>query len=254
MIRTAAVRGVPAKIESYSFMKAIILAAGLGTRLRPITDSIPKCLVPIGGVPLLELWLRQCEQDGLEAALINTHHLAGCVQAFTAARVGIPITLTYEPVLLGSAGTIAANWDFVDGDESFAVIYADNLTTFPLAELLAFHKTHGRIASMGLFRSPNPSACGVVEMDDSGLVTGFQEKPQHPRSDLVNAGLYVFRREVRPYLPAGYPSDVGHSLMPALVGQAMGLPIRHYFVDIGTLENYHRAQADYAAACAAETL
>ncbi|HTZ70899.1 MAG TPA: nucleotidyltransferase family protein, partial [Acetobacteraceae bacterium] len=170
---------------------------------------------------------------------------------FVAARRGIPVQLAYEPTLLGSAGTIAANWDFVDGGESFLVVYADNLTTFRLSELMAFHGTHSHIASMALFRSPNPSACGVVEMDASGLVTAFWEKPENPPGDLVNAGLYVFRREVRPYLPSQVPSDVGRSLMPALAGHAMGLPIGGYFTDIGTLENYYSAQADYAAACRA---
>jgi mannose-1-phosphate guanylyltransferase len=91
-------------------MKAIILAAGLGTRLRPITSTTPKCLVPINGVPLLELWLRDCERAGVEAVLVNTHHLAERVEEFVAARRGIPVTLAYEPTLLGSAGTIAANW------------------------------------------------------------------------------------------------------------------------------------------------
>ena len=232
-------------------MKAIILAAGLGTRLRPITETTPKCLVPINGVPLLELWLRECERAGVDGVLVNTHHLAERVEEFVAARRGVPVTLAYEPVLLGSAGTIAANWDFVDDAESFLVVYADNLTTFALSELIAFHATHERIASMALFRSPNPSACGVVELDAAGLVTGFWEKPANPRGNLVNAGLYVFRREVRPYLPATVPADVGGSLMPALVGRAMGLPIHGYFVDIGTLENYYSAQADYAAACRA---
>jgi len=159
--------------------------------------------------------------------------------------------LAYEPELLGSAGTIAANWDFVESSESFLIVYADNLTTFSLSELVAFHATHERIASMALFRSPNPSACGVVEMDTSGLVTGFWEKPEHPSGNLVNAGIYVFRRQVRPYLPTEVPADVGRSLMPALVGRAMGLPISGYFVDIGTLENYYSAQAGYAAACQA---
>jgi mannose-1-phosphate guanylyltransferase len=236
-------------------MKAIILAAGLGTRLRPITLTTPKCLVPINGVPLLELWLRQCERARVDGVLVNTHHLAERVEDFVTARCGIPVTLAYEPTLLGSAGTIAANWNFVDGEESFVVVYADNLTTFELSELTAFHSTHDRIASMALFRSPNPSACGVVELDGSGLVTGFWEKPENPPGNLVNAGLYVFRSQVRQYLPdpatMKVPVDVGGSLMPALVGQARGLPIRNYFVDIGTLENYYSAQAAYAAACGA---
>ena len=228
-------------------MKAMILAAGLGTRLRPITCTIPKCLVPVNGVPLLELWLRECERSGVEGVLVNTHYLAERVQEFVAARRGIPVTLAHEPTLLGSAGTIAANWNFVDGQESFLVVYADNLTTFSLAELIRFHAGHDRIASVALFRSPDPSACGVAETEDSGLITGFWEKPENPPGNLCNAGIYVFRREVRQYLPAGFPADVGKSLLPALVGQAMGMPIRGYFVDIGTLENYYSAQADYAA-------
>jgi len=220
-------------------------------RLRPLTATVPKCLVPIGGVPLLEIWLRECERAGVEGVLVNTHHLAGCVEEFVAARRGVPVQLAYEPALLGSAGTIAANWDFVDGEESFLVVYADNLTTFPLADLIAFHARHTQIASVALFRSSNPSACGIVEMRADGLITGFQEKPAHPPGNLANAGLYVFRREVRQFLPAEAPADVGRSLMPALVGRSMGLPIRGYFIDIGTLENYYSAQADYAAACAA---
>src|ERR1700722_16965550 len=232
-------------------MKAIILAAGLGTRLRPLTATTPKCLVTIDGVPLLELWLRECERARVEAVLVNPHHLAERVAEFAAARRGVPVQLAYEPTLLGSAGTIAANWSFVDGDESFLVVYADNLTTFPLAELTAFHARHAQIASIALFRSPNPSACGVVEMREDGLITGFWEKPANPPGNLCNAGLYVFRREVRPYLPApgGSPVDIGSSLMPALAGYAMGLSINSYFIDIGTLENYYSAQADYAAAC-----
>src|SRR5579862_1833696 len=232
-------------------MKAIILAAGLGTRLRPITLTTPKCLVPINGVRLLELWLRECERADVEGVLVNTHHLAERVEEFVAARRGVPVTLAYEPTLLGSAGTIAANWSFVDGGESFLVVYGDNLTTFRLSDLVAFHATHDRIASMALFRSPNPSACGVVELDGSGLVTGFWEKPENPPGNLVNAGLYAFRPAVRQYLPPEVPADVGRSLMPALAGQAKGLPIGSYFIDIGTLDNYYCAQADYAAACRA---
>jgi len=231
-------------------MKAIILAAGLGTRLRPITATVPKCLVPIGGVPLLELWLRECERAGVDAVLVNTHHLAQRVEEFVATRRGVPVKLAYESTLLGSAGTIAANWDFVDGEESFLVVYADNLTTFPLAELVAFHARHMHLASVALFRAANPSACGIVEMREDGLITGFQEKPENPASDLANAGLYVFRREVRQFLPVTVPADVGRSLMPALVSRSMGLLVRGYFIDIGTLENYQTAQTDYAVACA----
>jgi mannose-1-phosphate guanylyltransferase len=230
-------------------MKAIILAAGLGTRLRPITETIPKCLVPINGVPLLELWLKKCECAGVNEVLINTHHLASLVEEFISGRRGISVALTYEPILLGDAGTIGANWDFLGEEESFLATYADNLTTFPLSELIHFHRKHDKLASLALFRSNNPSACGVVEVQASGIMTAFWEKPAEPRGNLCNAGIYVFRREVRQYLPKCIPGYIGKSLMPALSGQAFGLEINEYFVDVGTLENYYRAQAEYIDAC-----
>ena len=168
---------IPLDTIQLALMKAIILAAGLGTRLRPLTLTTPKCLVPINGVPSLELWLGDCERAGIEAVLVNTHHLAERVEEFVAARHGIPVTLAYESTLLPIAGT-SGELGFCGRRRFVRGRIRRQLATFPLSDLIAFHATHDRLASMALFRSPNPSACGVVEMDSNSLVTGFWEKSE----------------------------------------------------------------------------
>jgi len=228
--------------------KAFLLAAGLGTRLRPLTDTLPKCLLPVDGLPLLEIWLRACQEAGIRQVLVNTHWQAEKVRAFVAARRGMDIRLTHEPELLGSAGTLAANRWFFSGEESFLVLYADNLTTFPLRRLLEFHGGHRQLATVALFRADDPSACGIAELDAAGTLTGFWEKPAQPRTNLANAGLYVFRSEVEDYLPEFAPSDIGRHLLPRLVGRARGCHIHEFFMDLGTPENYRRGQIDYARA------
>jgi mannose-1-phosphate guanylyltransferase len=110
-------------------MKAFLLAAGNGTRLRPLTDSVPKCLLPVRGVPLLEIWLNNCKAAGITDVLVNTHAHAETVRKFAAAqKSGVRIRIAEEPELLGSAGTLAKNREFVSGEESFVVLYADVLT------------------------------------------------------------------------------------------------------------------------------
>src|ERR671933_1076253 len=117
-------------------MKAFLLAAGLGTRLRPVTDTVPKCMVEVGGRPMLDIWLDALAKAGVDEVLVNTHHLPGVVEAHVAGRSGPPaVRLSHERVLLGSAGTLLANKDFVAGEDMFLVVYADNLTDFDLAHL-----------------------------------------------------------------------------------------------------------------------
>src|SRR6185295_6288407 len=125
-------------------MKAFLLAAGLGTRLRPITDSAPKCLLPIGGRPMLDIWLDALAKAGVNEVLVNAHHLAGQVEAHVAARSGAPaVHVVIEPELLGSAGTLRANRDFLIGEDMFLAINADNLTDFDLSVLIDAHRAAG---------------------------------------------------------------------------------------------------------------
>jgi len=233
---------------SEDFSKAFLLAAGLGTRLRPLTEQIPKCLVPIHGKPLLSIWLETCEELGIREILINTHHLAEQVGAWSQKQGSrVRIRLVHEQTLRGSAGTVAANRDFVRGSANFYVFYADNLVDANLDALKAFHLDHDGPLTLGLFRSTKPEECGIVSLDPSGRITGFEEKPANPKSDLANAGIYVARQELFHYLPSSGFADFGKDVMPKLVGALWGFPLDGYLLDIGTPENYQKALNEWRA-------
>jgi mannose-1-phosphate guanylyltransferase len=229
-------------------MKAFLLAAGVGSRLRPITDEIPKCMVAIDGRPLLDIWLDAFDRAGVDQVLINLHHLPDVVCRHLDARTGTPAVRTFlEPDLLGSAGTLAANRAWVDDEDMFLACYADNLTDFDLRSLVRAHQEHDSIATLTVFHSERPSAGGVVELDADGTVRGFQEKPSRPVSDLVNAGMYVFRPDVLDEIGGAPPRDIGYHLLPRLVGRARAVLVTGYFRDIGTVDAYQRAQREWPA-------
>ncbi len=229
-------------------MKAFLLAAGLGTRLRPVTDTTPKCMLVIGGRPMLDIWLDAYGRAGVDEALINLHHLPDVVRRHVAARAGPPAVRTfYEPELLGSAGTLVANRRWVDGEEFFLACYADNLTDFDLRSLVRAHRAHDAPATLAVFHSDNPSAGGVVELDGAGLVIGFAEKPSEPVSDLTNAGIYAFHPCVLDEIGGEPPRDIGYDLLPRLVGRARAVPVEGYFRDIGTPAAYQRAREEWPA-------
>ena len=227
-------------------MKAFLLAAGVGSRLRPITDTIPKCMVPVGDQPMLDIWLDAFDRVGVDQVLINLHHLPDVVRRHLEARAGTPTVRTfYEPELLGSAGTLAANRAWVGGDEMFLACNADNLTDFDLRSLAETHRAHGAITTLAVFHSDRPSAGGVVELDAFGTVVGFTEKPSQPVSDLVNAGMYAFHPRVLDEIGGPLPRDIGYDLLPRLVGRAKAMPVEGYFRDVGTVDAYRRAQQEW---------
>jgi mannose-1-phosphate guanylyltransferase len=240
----------PRKV-SLKVAKAFLLAAGLGTRLRPLTERVPKCLVPIGGRPLLSIWLEVCERLGLREVLINTHHLADQVQSWVRSlQSPVRIRLFHEPVLRGSGGTLADNRDFIRSGEDFYIFYADNLVAVDLTPLERFHRTHDGALTLGLFRAPEPERCGIVALDAAGRVENFEEKPQKPRSNLANAGIYLARSELFDYLPKDRFLDLGHDVLPGLAqaGKVWGTVLPGYIRDIGTLESYWRAQQEWPSA------
>ena len=227
-------------------MKAFLLAAGLGTRLQPITDTMPKCMVPIDDRPLLGIWLAALDDAGIDEVLVNLHYLPDVVTDYLATRAGTPrVRTSYEPELLGSAGTLAANRDWVAGEEFFLACYADNLTDFDLRLLIDAHRRRDVVATLTAFHSENPSAGGVLELRGDGLIVGFEEKPEQPVSDLTNAGIYAFHPKVLDEIPATRPSDIGFDLLPALIGRASAVPIDGYFRDVGTLDAYRRAREEW---------
>ncbi len=142
-------------------VKALLLAGGLGTRLRPLTDTVPKCLVPILDRPLLDFWFDRLAEAGIDEARVNTHALAEQVQAYIAgvnSEGRVHLVESHEPVLLGSAGTIAANADLADLADQIVIIYADNLSDVDLRPLLEFHRSHKDPLTMVLFRARIPGA------------------------------------------------------------------------------------------------
>lgn len=226
--------------------KALLLAGGIGSRLRPLTDTVPKCLVEIAGRPLLDYWFDALAAAGIGDVLINTHHLPGPVRAFIARKEaeGFLVTESYEPVLLGSAGTLAANPAWADGAGDVVIVYADNLSNVDLGALLRFHRGHDDPLSMLLFRAPNPRACGIAELDPAGRIVGFVEKPEQPKSDLANAGIYVATRAAWREMAALQAFDLGFEVLPRFVGRMRGWVHEGYHRDIGTLAALEAARVD----------
>lgn len=225
-------------------MKAFLLAAGLGTRLRPLTDTVPKCLVPINGRPLLSYWMTLLARHGFDDVLINVHHLPEAVRAFAEGVRHPRLTLFHEPELLGSAGTVRANRQWVADGAPFLVAYADDLTNADLGALMAVHERHRPLLTMGLFRTPEPTRCGIAELDGDeadGAIVTFEEKPARPRSNLANAGLYVADVRLIDRIPEG-TADFGHDVLPRLVGEMRGHRLRGELVDVGTWPSYEQAQ------------
>lgn len=229
-------------------MKAFLLAAGIGSRLRPITDTVPKCMVDIDGRPLLDIWLDEFERADVDEVLVNLHHLPDVIREHLARRAGAPVVRTVlEPELLGSAGTLAANRHWVAAEDFFLACNADNLTDFDLRDLIDAHRSGGSVATLTAFHSPAPSTGGVMELDDTGRVIGFTEKPENPVSDLVNAGMYAFSPAVLAEIGQAPPVDIGYYLLPRLVGRARAVPVEGYFRDIGTPDAYRLAREEWPA-------
>ena len=228
-----------------------------------MTDRVPKCLLPIQGKPILEIWLDNLGKYGINEVMINTHHLSAQVEEFVRRnlnRASWPhIYLFFEPRLLGSGGTVLENRDFVTNDEEFLIIYADNLTDMDIHRMIQYHRRHNGILTMGLFESVTPEACGIVDISkkgkEGGLIIGFEEKPHHPRGNLADAGIYVANTRIFNFFPKrkwrknAYGErvtedilDFGHHVLPNLIGNMYGYILDSLLIDIGTLENYELAQ------------
>ena len=234
-------------------MKAFCLAAGHGTRLKPITDTIPKCLVPIAGKPLLRIWLEIFVRYGITDVLLNLHSHADAVRSFLEnENSAVKIKLSEENELLGSAGTLRANRDWI-GDEDFWVFYADVLNAVDLDAMRAFHQEcpHA-FATLGLYRVPDPQRCGIAELDGNQTIIGFEEKPQHPKSNLAFSGILLGTKGMLEMIPGPHEvsrPDIGFDVLPRLVGKMRGYPIREYLIDVGTMKNYQEAQETWERQC-----
>jgi mannose-1-phosphate guanylyltransferase len=224
-------------------MKAFLLAAGHGTRLRPITNTIPKCLVPIRGTPLLSIWLELCRKFGIDEVLINIHAHAALVRDFLRENAnGIRAQVVEEEELHGSAGTLRHNRGWIAAEELFWVFYADVLCQPDLGEMLELHLRRRPTATLGVYQVPDPSRCGIVSTDADGIIQQFVEKPSVPIGNLAFAGLMIATPEIIEMIPHNRPADIGFHVLPRLIGRMQAYRISSYVIDIGTMENYQTAQ------------
>jgi mannose-1-phosphate guanylyltransferase len=226
-------------------MRALLLAAGLGTRLRPLTDTVPKCLVPIKGQPLLGIWLDRLTQAGVAPFLINTHYLAGQVEAFIqVSPYRDQVTLVNELELRGTAGTLISNLGFFQGEDGL-LIHADN---YCLADFTAFQHAHRNrppecVMTMMTFRTTDPSSCGIVELDERGVVIGFHEKVAKAPGNLANGAVYILSTELLERLGADLQmvNDFSTEVLNRFVGHIYSYETSEVFLDVGTPERYEQA-------------
>jgi mannose-1-phosphate guanylyltransferase len=232
-------------------VRALLLAAGLGTRLRPLTDNTPKCLVPIHGRPLLDYWLEMLlgAQSGVDRVLINTSYLAEQVQDHVMKSPWRErIDLTHEDELLQTGGTVLANRAFFN-DDAFMVIHADNLSRFSVADFIACH--HRRPAeaaiTMMTFVTDAPSTCGIIEADERGLIIRFHEKVSSPPSNRANGAVYIFEPEVLDFMNGLGKRliDLSTEVIPSFMGRIAIFENRDYHRDIGTIESLEKAHREY---------
>ena len=231
-------------------MRALLLAGGFGSRLRPLTDTIPKCLVPINGRPLLAYWLDLLFMAGVERTLINTHHLADKVRNFVLTSPWRErVDLVHEELLIGTGGTIVANRAYF-GHGPLLVAHADNLTDFDLQWFAAAHTARPRscILTLLAFRTDDPKSCGILEIDQAGIVRAFHEKIEAPPGNLANAGIYILEPEVIDYGVAlnkpvfNFQTEV----IPQLLKRIFAVEHKGYHRDIGTPKSLSRARVDFS--------
>ncbi|MBL4591536.1 MAG: nucleotidyltransferase family protein [Phycisphaerales bacterium] len=232
-------------------MRALLLAAGMGRRLRPITDDIPKCLVPIHGTPLLGIWLEHLfeRSDCIERVLLNTHYLAEQVENFVAKSPWADrIDLVYEEELLGTAGTLAANRGYF-GDDAALVAHADNLTDFDVPGFIEAHRRRisGHVITMLAFETDTPETCGILECNSEGTVLAFHEKVKNPPGNLANAAVYVLEPEVLDFVHCRRRQvfDLSQDVIPHFLGRISSWKTDCYHRDIGSIESLRRAHMDF---------
>jgi homoserine kinase len=234
-------------------MKAMVMAAGLGTRLRPLTYEVPKPMVPVANRPVLEHILRLVRGHGFNEVIANLHWFPETIRGRfgDGSDLGLALSYSHEDELLGTAGGVRNVREFLTegGDDSFLVMAGDALTDIDLAALARTHAEHGGVATMAVKKVPNVSEFGVVIVGDDGRVQGFQEKPDPAEalSDLANCMIYMLRPDVFDYFPDPPVIDFALDVFPALLEHDVPFhahEIGDYWNDVGSVPEYLRGNLD----------
>jgi len=241
-------------------MKAMILAAGKGTRVQPLTNSLPKPMLPILDVPVMELIILKLKSNGFNEIVINTSYLSEKIEEYfkDGSQLGVSINYSFEGHIVngvrhGSAIGSAAGMRKIQNeksffDDTFLVICGDAIIDADLSKAIELHKISGGVSSMLLKEVPLESVdkYGVVELDSTNKIISFQEKPKMKDacSNLANTGIYIFEPEIFSYIPSTGNYDIGGDLFPNLVQKNIplyGINLPFQWIDIGTIEDYYKA-------------
>ncbi|NLP12885.1 MAG: NDP-sugar synthase [Clostridium sp.] len=230
-------------------MKALFLAGGFGTRLKPITNDLPKPMVPIMGRPLLERNIENLKKHGINEILLSTCYKPHIIEKYfgNGSKLGVKISYISEDMPLGTGGAIKNAQNF--SDDTFIVFNADILSDIDISKMIRFHKQTGVIATIAVTKVDNPSAYGVIEHDENGFIKAFKEKPQPHEScsNLINAGIYIFEPELLNEIPSGRAVSIERETYPHLLQKGYNLAVYDgcsYWLDIGTPQKYLMAHSD----------
>jgi mannose-1-phosphate guanylyltransferase len=228
-------------------MNAILLAAGFGTRLMPLTSNTPKCLMPINNKPLLQIWLEILSKSKIEKFLINTHYLYEDVDNFIKnSCYKNKCTVVYEKKLLGTAGTLINNISFTENKDCM-LIHADNYCLANITEFINAHNNRPSncLMTMMIFETTTPESCGIVKLDSMNRVIEFHEKKINVTSNLANGAVYILSRELINLLNTKYKknTDFSTDIIPKLIGKIYAYKTDETFIDIGTPETYKSANS-----------
>jgi len=232
-------------------MRALVLAAGYGKRLEPLTKAVPKPMVPVANKPIMQYNLELLKKYGIKDIIANIHYFPEQVENYfgDGSHFGINLQYSFEEQLLGTAGGVRRMSEILRIGETFVVISSDVLTDINISKMLAFHKKKRALATIALVQVEDTSQYGVVVTDDQQRITAFQEKPSRgeARSDLVNTGIYIFEPKILDLIPKGPSYDFGNQVFPQLVkdnAPFFGYRMIEYWNDVGGLEKLKSANSD----------
>lgn len=233
-------------------MKAMIMAAGVGSRLMPMTVDIPKPMIPMANRPLMVNTVQLLREHGFNSIIANLHYQADYISSYFGDGQAFGVSMNYsrEEELMGTAGGVKrCDWFL---DDTFVIVSGDALTDIDLALLVRVHKRKGALATIALKEVEDVEHFGIVISNEDGLIKSFQEKPrpEEALSRVANTGIYVFEPEIFKYIPAGQFYDFGKQVFPHLVKAGCpfyGVTVDGYWCDVGNIDTYRQAHADVLA-------
>jgi D-glycero-alpha-D-manno-heptose 1-phosphate guanylyltransferase len=226
---------------------AVLLVGGMGTRLRSVVPNAPKPMAAVGNKSFLELLIRQLRDQGIRRLVMCTGYLADQIEAHFGDGHDWDVAIQYSRELqpLGTAGAVKLAQPYLQDASEFLVMNGDSFMEIDFQQLLQFHRQHRAVISIAVRGVENASRYGTVQLDDDQRVIGFSEKTGAETPGLVNAGVYIFDRQVLPQIPQG-PSSLERDIFPRLLERGVyALEQQGVFIDIGTPEDYARAQQIY---------